>query len=60
MKADFPKRVAKAAGTPTSVNLDECIVRAKAESNKAGSGERFYAWNRVLHALWDVGKLEEA
>ena len=52
--AGLAPRVAEFEKLATIDNLDACIARAHAESNKAGSGECFYAWNRVLHALWDV------
>ena len=56
MTYTYARRVANCAKIDTRENLDECIAKAKAESNKSAAGEMFYAWNRVLHALWDVQK----
>ena len=52
-----PGRVAEAQARPTQDNLDECLARAEAESNKAGSGEMYYAWNHALHVLMGVRDL---
>jgi hypothetical protein len=42
----------------TLEEVDEMVKLAKGESDRYGHGHKlFYAWNRVLHALWNVRDL---
>lgn len=59
MRSTFAKRVLELEALDTETNFDECLARAHAESNKARGAPGFYAWNRVIQALWDVRKLDE-
>ncbi len=62
MPSEFANLCKGMARRPTIVNIEQALAMAHAESSKAGSSsspsEKWYAWNRVIHALWDVQRLE--
>lgn len=50
----YARAIANCEHFDSRTNLEECVKRAHAESNKHSKGPRFFAWNRVLRELWAI------